>query len=92
MGDAYLRGADLGKKYGKLKENGYFSIGPLGSRNDTLMAFHTDKGIFVRAGCFFDSLELFRTKVIDTHGEDSKHGKLYLGAANMIEFKFLGED
>ena len=85
---ADLRGADLGVKFGKLKYDGFFSAGPLGSRNDTLLAFNTDKGIFVRAGCFFDSLELFREAVIKSHGEESKHGKLYLGMANVIEFKF----
>lgn len=88
LGGADLDGANLGVKFGKLKYDGFFSAGPLGSRNDTLLAFNTDKGIFVRAGCFFDSLELFREAVIKSHGEESKHGKLYLGMANVIEFKF----
>lgn len=88
---ADLRGADLGEKVGKLKERGLFSAGPLGSREDYLLAFHTDLGIFVRTGCFFDSLEAFRAAVIKTHGEESKHGKLYLGICNVIEFKFLDE-
>lgn len=88
LGGANLGGANLGEKFGKLKYDGFFSADPLGSRNDTLLAFNTDKGIFVRAGCFFDSLELFREAVIKSHGEESKHGKLYLGMANVIEFKF----
>ena len=79
------------KKFGKLKANGFFSAGPLGSRNDILLAFNTDKGIFVCAGGFYDSLELFRAAVIKSHGEESKHGKLYLGMANVIEFKFSEE-
>lgn len=33
------------------------------------------------------TLHQFRQKVIETHGENSKHGKLYLGMANMIEFR-----
>ena len=88
LSGANLSGANLGKKVGKLKGQGYFATGPLGSRNDTLQAFHTDKGIFVKTGCFFDSLEAFRAAVIKTRGEDSKHGKLYLGVANLIEYKF----
>lgn len=88
---ADLCGANLGEKFGKLILDGFLSVGPLGSRNGTLLAFHTDKGIFVRAGCFFDSLQLFRESVIKTHGEESKHGKLYLGVANIIEFKFSEE-
>ena len=85
---ANLGGADLGEKIGKLKANGYFFSGYLGSRNDVLMAFHSDKGVFVRAGCFTGSLDEFRAAVIKTHGETSKHGKLYLGIANIIEYKF----
>jgi len=88
---ADLYGADLGEKFGKLNDKGFFSAGPLGSREDFLTAFHTNKGIFIKAGCFFDSLELFREAVIKSHGEESKHGKLYLGMANVIEFKFSKE-
>ena len=88
---ADLYGADLGEKFGKLNDKGFFSAGPLGSREDFLTAFHTNKGIFIKAGCFFDSLELFREAVIKLHGEESKHGKLYLGMANVIEFKFSKE-
>ena len=92
LGGAYLGGAYLGEKFGRLLDKGYFSAGPLGSREDYLQAFHTEKGIFIKAGCFFDSLEAFRAAVTTTHGETSKHGKLYLGMANVIEFKFAGEE
>ena len=92
LGGANLRGAYLGEKFGKLLDKGYFSAGPLGSREDYLQAFHTEKGIFIKAGCFFDSLEAFRAAVTEKHGETSKHGKLYLGMANVIEFKFAGEE
>ena len=67
--DADLRGADLGEKFGKLRTKGFFSAGPLGSREDLLQAFHTDKGIFVKTVCFFDSLELFREAVIKSYDE-----------------------
>ena len=85
---ADLRYADLGEKIGKLKAGGYFTCGPQGSRNDMLMAFNSDNGMFVKAGCFTGSLDEFRAAVIKTHGKTSKHGKLYLGVANLIEYKF----
>ena len=91
LGEANLGGANLGEKIGKVKAEGYFTVGPLGSRKDMLIAWRTDKGIFIKAGCFFDSMELFRAAVIKTHGENSKHGKLYLGMCNVIEFKFSEE-
>jgi hypothetical protein len=89
---AFLQGADLGEKFGKVLANGYFTTGPIGSRDDTLTAWHTDKDIFINTGCFFDSIELFRAAVIKTHGEESKHGKLYLGMCNVIEFKFGSDE
>ena len=85
---ANLYGADLGEEAGKLKAGGFFTAGPLGSGQSYLLAFHTDKGVFIRTGCFFDSLEAFRAATLKTHGADSKHGKLYLDMANLIEYKF----
>ena len=85
---AGLRGADLGGEAGKLKANGFFSAGPLGSCSDMLMAFHTDNDVFVRTGCFFGSLEVFRAKVIETHGAESIHGRLYLAATDLVALKF----
>ena len=92
LSGAVLSDADLGEKAGKLKHKGFFTAGPLGSRNSYLQAFHTDKGIFIYTGCFFDILETFRVATIETHGADSKHGKLYLGLANLIEYKFSEEN
>ncbi len=83
---ADLRGADLGKK-GKLLDKGYFSLSPVGSRQDTLQAFHTDKGIWIKVSCFFDSLQAFREAVGNTHG-DNDYGFEYQGIANLIEFHF----
>ena len=62
-----------------------------GSKFRTTTAF-IDKeiGIRVVCGCFTGTLEQFRKQVIRTHGEDSKNGKLYLGMANMIEYRLEG--
>ena len=62
-----------------------------GSKFRTTTAF-IDKeiGIRVVCGCFTGTLEQFRKQVIQTHGEDSKNGKLYLGMANMIEYRLEG--
>jgi hypothetical protein len=65
-------------------ERPIFQIGPIGSRADYLQAFNTDHGVFVRAGCFWDSLDKFRAAVEETHGE-SVHGNEYRAAITMIE-------
>ena len=88
---ANLYNADLGEKAGKLLDKGFFQCGPVGSRNDRLFAFHTDKGIFVSTGCFFGSLDEFREKVNQKPGGD-KWIKEYLGLANWIEWHFTGEN
>ena len=88
LSGADLSGANLGEEKGTLVGGGYFSCGPQGSRNDYLQAFHTNNGIWVKAGCFFDLLEKFREEVCRTHGEKSKHGKVYLSIADLIGLKF----
>ena len=64
------------------------SFSGFGSEFRTTTAF-VDKELGVRivCGCFSGTLYQFREKVIKTHGEDSKNGKLYLGMANMIELR-----
>ena len=82
--------ANLGEEKGKLLGGGFFAIGPLGSRKDTLQAFHTTNGVWVKTGCFFDSIQKFREKVVATHG-DNNFAFEYLGACTFIEHHFKGQ-
>jgi len=74
---ADLRGADLGgtklqdntgKELLLVGERPFLQIGPLGSRADYLVAFLTDAGVYVLAGCFFDTLAAFEGAVVEMHG------------------------
>ncbi len=79
---ANLYGADLGDA-GKLTgDRPYFAVGPIGPRQDVLAAFQTEKGVFLRAGCVFGTVEEFRAKLEREHG-DNVHGKEY-GAALVL--------
>ena len=49
-----------------------------------------DKDISVSCGCFYGTLEEFRKKVKETHGE-SKTAKEYLMLADLMEYKFSRE-
>src|SRR5579859_6040824 len=85
---ANLRGADLrgAGEQEKLKLVGTrptLSMGPLGSRADWLLAFLTDKGVWVRAGCFWGTLKDFASAVEKTHGT-SKYGEEYYAAIAQI--------
>ena len=83
LGGADLGGADLGGK--KLAgARPFLSIGPIGSRSDYLQAFITDKGVMIRAGCFFDTRDQFEEAIAVTHGMN-EHGTEYLAALALID-------
>ena len=84
---ADLYGADLGE-FGKLVgDRPFFQIGPIGSRSDNLLAFLTEKGIYLRAGCFFGTIEEFVVKLDREHG-DTYHGDEYKAALSLIDTHF----
>ena len=82
---ADLRGADLSEKAGKLVEGrAFFQIGPVGSRDDFVLFFKTENGLFVRAGCFFDDIATFSEAVKETHA-GTEHETHYEGAIAMAK-------
>ena len=90
---ADLSGADLsGAKLnnGEIvleKERPFFSVGPVGSRSAILLAFATHKGIRLKTGCFFGSIDEFKASAAKTHG-DNIHLQEYAAALAMIETHF----
>ena len=81
---ADLRSANLGDA-GKLTgDRPYFAVGPIGSRQDVLAAFLTEKGVFLRAGCFFGTVEAFRDNLQGEHG-DNVHAVEYRAALVLVE-------
>ena len=84
LGDADLYGANLGDA-GKLTgDRPYFAVGPIGSRQDVFAAFLTEKGVYIRAGCFFGTVEEFRDKLQGEHG-DNVHAVEYRAALVLVE-------
>jgi hypothetical protein len=88
LSGAYLRGADLSGAYLRgeklVGDRPFLSVGPIGSRSDTLMAFITDSGVMICAGCFFDTRAEFELQLSLTHG-DNEHGKEYRAALALID-------
>ena len=81
---ASLDGASL---FGSEKLTGnrpVLQIGPIGSRCAYLVAYLTDNGIRIRAGCFFGSLGDFEAAVQKEHG-DNIHGAEYRAAVALIK-------
>ena len=78
LGDASLRGANL------IGDRPVFTVGPIGSRCDHFTSYLTDKGIYLRAGCFFGSVAEFTEKLRSQHGENS-HAQEYMAALQLIQ-------
>ena len=87
---AYLGGADLGGAYlrdwGKLQD--ILITGPLGSRKAYTTCYKTDKGIYVKCGCFSGTLDEFVAKVKKTHSGNT-HERDYLALVEFVKIKFL---
>jgi len=82
LGGAYLGGAVLGDKR-LLGDRPVLQIGPIGSRADHLLAFITDAGVMLQAGCFTGTLAEFEAACAETHG-DNEHAREYKAALSMI--------
>ena len=62
-----------------------FTIGPIGSRNDTTTFFRTKENIIkVKCGCFYGTIDEFLAKVELNHG-DNKHGQVHRIAAELAK-------
>ena len=68
---ANLYGANLGE-WGKLTGSNrpFITIGPIGSRQDYLQVFTTEKGVFLKTGCFSGSMEAFEKELSKKDSED----------------------
>ena len=85
---AYLGGANLDGAYLDDKklvgQRPIFMIGPIGSRSDYFVAYITDTGLYLRAGCFFGTRDEFIAKLEAEHG-DNLHGREYRAALALID-------
>ena len=83
LAGANLAGANLdGKKL--LGTRPVFQIGPIGSRCAQFVSYITEAGVLLNAGCFWGTVDEFRAKLADTHG-DNDHAKEYEMALLMID-------
>ena len=88
LGGAYLAGANLVGAYlvgaNLVGERPIIQIGPIGSRCAYFVAYLTDQGLRLRAGCFFGTRAEFEAKLSDTH-KDSQHANEYRAALDLID-------
>ena len=91
--DAYLGGANLsdanlsdanlsGTRL--IGQRPILQIGPIGSRSDFLLAFITDQGLRLQAGCFFGTRAEFEARLNAEHG-DNEHAREYRAALVLID-------
>ena len=83
LAGANLDGAFLaGKKL--IGARPVFQIGPIGSRCAQFVSYITEAGVLLNAGCFWGTVDEFRAKLADTHGNND-HAKEYEMALLMID-------
>lgn len=82
--EANLQGANLREGHKLIGKRPFLSIGPIGSRSGYLQAWITNKGVMIRAGCFFGTQDEFAAKVTETH-VDNNHAQEYLAALALID-------
>jgi hypothetical protein len=84
---ADLRGADL-YGAGKLSYPGdILCVGNIGSRLDYTTIYNTDKGIFVKCGCFFGTIAEFEAQVEKIH-KGTRHERDYKALVEFAKVKF----
>ena len=85
---AYLSGANLyGANLSGATVNGLKLIGarpvmwlgPIGSEQRTVYGYITEKGLHIKAGCFFGTAGEFLSQLANTHG-DNEHAQEYTAA------------
>ena len=79
LAGARLDGANLDGDLKLVGDRPILQLGPLGSRSGYLVVYRTDKGLRVRAGCFFGDVLTFLNRVATTHGA-GQHGRDYRAA------------
>ena len=84
LAGAYLAGAYLADKSELQGDRPILQIGPIGSRCSYFVAYLTNKGLRLRAGCFFGTRDEFEAKLSDEH-DNNDHAKEYRAALAMID-------
>jgi len=84
---ANLIGAYLGQKLKIVGKAPILCIGPIGSREAYLMAYNTENGIHIQAGCFWGTLKEFGEKVKQKH-RLGRYSAEYNAAIAMIKATF----
>ena len=92
FGECCRFGERCGFEGGHIAAPGYpmLTFGGFGSANRTTYAFNCQDGIWVRCGCFSGTLEEFREKVRERHG-NTPFAIEYLSIAHLIERRFSRE-
>ena len=84
LAGTYLDGTYLDDKSELQGDRPILQIGPIGSRCAYFVAYLTNKGLRLRAGCFFGTRDEFEKKLSEEH-DSNDHAKEYRAALAMID-------
>lgn len=92
FGNACIFGERCNFENKKVKNGTYFACDRIGSeRRKTYFFRDGDGNMFVRAGCWFSSLDEFVERVKEAHG-GTKYEKEYLAAAELAKIVLEGDE
>ena len=77
-------GRDCSFEAGRISNGRYVAVDRIGSAQRKAYFFKGDEGLFVRAGCWFSSLEDFKARVRGVHS-GTRHEREYLAACDLAE-------
>lgn len=77
-------GQECSFENGRIKNSGYFACDRIGSKKRKTYFFKGDGGYFVRAGCFFGTLDDFVDRVKTVHA-GTKFEREYLAAVELAK-------
>lgn len=84
FGEGCRFGGRFSFEAGRISNGRYVAVDRIGSVQRKAYFFKGDEGLFVRAGCWFSSLEDFKARVREVHS-GTRHEREYLAACDLAE-------
>ena len=84
FGERCSLGEECSFEAGRISNGRYVAVDRIGSEQRKAYFFKGDEGLFVRAGCWFSSLEDFKARVREVHS-GTRHEREYLAACDLAE-------
>ena len=87
-GCRFAKGCRFENDYEAKNNMPFIQGGYLGSRNATLYIYNFKQGIYVRAGCWFGTIEEFKERICKVYDNENKYHKQYALMIQLAQVSF----